>query len=175
MKVQGQFKRRAHIASLILVHIGVGQRCRALNVESPALLPTTSTRNVPAGRWMKGQGKGGRRAHIISEVVMDIAAFKVSHCVERDIDATALPVTRARSLRGALDRYKWVQFARKLSPRAATIHTANSEHTIGALGSRSIQKASRQCQPDYCTRWCWSALPCPRWRVPRPPANHEHT
>eukprot|EP00964_Phaeocystis_antarctica_P107180 scaffold71942_cov69-Phaeocystis_antarctica.AAC.2 len=53
MKVQGIFKRRAHLASLILVHVRVGQRCRARDVESSAVLPTMSTRNVPAGRWRK--------------------------------------------------------------------------------------------------------------------------
>ena len=49
MTLQGQFKRRAHIASLIIVHVGVGQRCRAPDGESPALLPIMSTRNVSAG------------------------------------------------------------------------------------------------------------------------------
>ena len=48
--VQGNFRRRAHIVSFIRVHVGVGQRCRAEDVyiESPAKLPTMSTRNVPA-------------------------------------------------------------------------------------------------------------------------------
>ena len=36
-RVQGRFNRWAHVVSLILVHGGVGQRCRALDVESPAL------------------------------------------------------------------------------------------------------------------------------------------
>eukprot|EP00964_Phaeocystis_antarctica_P089736 scaffold57308_cov59-Phaeocystis_antarctica.AAC.2 len=45
-----KFRTRAHKASLISVQVGVGQRCRALDVESPAILPTMSTRNVPAGR-----------------------------------------------------------------------------------------------------------------------------
>jgi hypothetical protein len=44
---------------------------------------------------MKGQGKGGRQAHISSGVVMDIAAFKVSHSV--DSDATTLQAARAKS------------------------------------------------------------------------------
>jgi len=45
------FRKRAHISScLILVHVGVGQRCCARDEESPAILPTMSTRNVPAGR-----------------------------------------------------------------------------------------------------------------------------
>ena len=37
------------------------------------------------------------QADIISGVVMDIAAFKVSHSVERDNDTTALRAARARS------------------------------------------------------------------------------
>ena len=39
---------------------------------------------------MKVQGKGRRQAHVISRVVMDIAAFKISHSVGSDIDTTAL-------------------------------------------------------------------------------------
>ena len=46
--------------------------------------------NVPSGRWMKVQGKGRRQAHVSSRVVMDIAAFKISHSVGGDIDTTAL-------------------------------------------------------------------------------------
>ena len=53
MKVQGMFERRADIGSLIAVHVGVDQRCRAFDVESSAPLPNMSTRNVPLGRWMK--------------------------------------------------------------------------------------------------------------------------
>ena len=43
MRAQARFKRRAHPISLILVHVGVGQRCRAPDKESPAALPTMST------------------------------------------------------------------------------------------------------------------------------------
>ena len=39
---------------------------------------------------MKVQGEFKMQAHIISAVVMDIAAFKVCHSVEIDIDAAAL-------------------------------------------------------------------------------------
>ena len=46
---------------------------------------------------MKVQGEFKMRAHKISGVVMDIAAFKVSHSVGIDIDATALRAARARS------------------------------------------------------------------------------
>ena len=44
------------------------------------------------------------QAHIKSTVVMDIAAFKVSHSI--DIDAAALRAARARSKSiGAMERY----------------------------------------------------------------------
>eukprot|EP00964_Phaeocystis_antarctica_P074240 scaffold45596_cov72-Phaeocystis_antarctica.AAC.2 len=47
---------------------------------------------------------------------------------------------------------------------------------VQRVSIRKAQKASTPAaQPDYRTRWCWSALPCPRCRVPRHPANHEHT
>ena len=46
---------------------------------------------------MQVQGKFKMQAHITSGVVMDIAAFKVSHSVGIDKDATALRAARARS------------------------------------------------------------------------------
>ena len=53
---------------------------------------------------MKVQGKFKMQAHIISGVVMDVAAFKVSHSTDVNIDATALRIARARlSSIGALD------------------------------------------------------------------------
>ena len=53
MTSQGQFNVQTHLVSLVLVHVGVGQRCcaSARDVEPPAILPTMSTRNVPAGRY----------------------------------------------------------------------------------------------------------------------------
>jgi hypothetical protein len=51
---------------------------------------TPPTVSIPLGRWMKVQGKFKMQAHIISSVVVDIAAFKVSHSVRCDIDATTL-------------------------------------------------------------------------------------
>jgi hypothetical protein len=65
------------------------------------------------------------QAHRRSGVVMDIAAFKVSHCVGSDIDATTLQAEKARSA------------------------------CIGAMDemSRKVQKASTQMQlPRSCTR-----------------------
>ena len=46
---------------------------------------------------MKVQGRFRMQAHITSGVVMDIAAFKVSHSAVIDTDATALRAARARS------------------------------------------------------------------------------
>ena len=47
---------------------------------------------------MQVQGKFKMQAHIIrSDVVMDVAAFEVSHSVGSDIDATTLRAARARS------------------------------------------------------------------------------
>ena len=46
---------------------------------------------------MKVQGKFKMQAHIMSSVVMDVAAFKVSHSIGIDIDTTALRAARARS------------------------------------------------------------------------------
>jgi len=46
---------------------------------------------------MKVQGKFKMQAHILSGVVMDVAAFKIGHSVGCDIDATALRAARARS------------------------------------------------------------------------------
>ena len=53
---------------------------------------------------MKVQVKFKMQAHISSGVVMDIAAFKVSHSSRIDIDATALRAPRAgSSTTGALE------------------------------------------------------------------------
>jgi hypothetical protein len=104
---------------LILVHVGVGQRCRALDEEPPTMLPIKSTSNLPLGRWMKVQGT--LQAHIISGVVMDIAAFKVSHSV--DTDATALRAARVRSKSiGAMERYMRGFDSAQNSRCPATIH-----------------------------------------------------
>ena len=46
---------------------------------------------------MKVQGKFKMQTHPPCGVVMDIAAFKVSHSAGIDIDATALRAARARS------------------------------------------------------------------------------
>ena len=72
----------------------------------PPCQPKERARNVPGsrGRWMKVQVKFKMQAHIISGVVMDIAAFKVSH--SEDNNAATLQAARARSSSiGTMERY----------------------------------------------------------------------
>ena len=75
---------------------------------------------------MKVQGKFKMQAHIISGVVMDVAAFKVSHSAGiHDIDATALRAARARSssIHRAMERYAFVgSIRRKTHLALRTIH-----------------------------------------------------
>eukprot|EP00964_Phaeocystis_antarctica_P004982 scaffold2716_cov64-Phaeocystis_antarctica.AAC.7 len=135
------------VQSLIVVHVGVGQRCRALDVESPTILPTVSTRNVPTGRWIHAQKKFKRRAHIVSLISVDVGVGQ--RCRASDVESSA---------------------------RLPTMSTRNVPTGRWKKGPGNVQKASAQILPRFGTRWCWSALPwhCPRCRAPRPPANHEH-
>jgi hypothetical protein len=68
---------------------------------------------------MKVQGQFKMLKHRSRGVVMDIAAFKVSHSVGTDIDATtALRAARARSSsihRGNGTLHAWVRFGAKLT------------------------------------------------------------
>ena len=72
---KGGFNRRAHI-SLILVHVGFGQhgRAPASDEEPPAILRTMSTRDVPAGCWMRAQARFNRRAHFSSLILVHVGA-----------------------------------------------------------------------------------------------------
>ena len=64
MKVQGMLKRRAHLTSLVRVHVGVDQPCRALDVKSSAPLPTMSTRvTFQRGDGTLHMGSIRRKAH----------------------------------------------------------------------------------------------------------------
>ena len=70
---------------------------------APELTPychnTPQNSEHTSGAMDDSSGKGSKvQAHIISGVVMDSTAFKVSHCVGCDINATALPAARARSV-----------------------------------------------------------------------------
>ena len=71
--------------SIVRIHVGVYQRCRAIDFESPAL----QAKKRSIGAMDESSGKGSMmQAHIISGVVMDITAFEVNHSADKD--ATAL-------------------------------------------------------------------------------------
>ena len=58
---------RAHLASLIIVHVGVGQRCRAVDGESPALPAerTSVTFQVQGGAGRKVlEGSESKRTYV---------------------------------------------------------------------------------------------------------------
>ena len=48
----------------------------------PTLPRHTANSEDTIGRWMEVQGKFKMQAHLISGVVMDIAAYEVSHSVD---------------------------------------------------------------------------------------------
>ena len=170
-----QLKRLAHISRFVRIHIGVGQRCYAIDAESSTLpgkasaalvtfqrgdggnvadgskckhshtaVPksraraqqSVSSRVSSMGQWMMTvqgmfkrqtnspiilrthkaaysqfsgameESSGQVQAHPRSGVVMDTAAFKVSHSVVSNRDATALRAVIARSSSiGAMERY----------------------------------------------------------------------
>ena len=72
---------------------------------------------------MKVQGRFKTEAHSISGVVMDVAAFKVSHCIEFDIDATPLRAARVRSSSigsmGGDERYTCVRALDEMSQKGS--------------------------------------------------------
>ena len=65
---------------------------------------------------MKDQGEFKMQAHPLSGVVMDIAAFAVSHSVGIDIDATALRAGRARSSSRWMKVKCWQENSHRISP-----------------------------------------------------------
>ena len=94
----GSSGTRIHVA-LRTKEQGVSNSVGRWNVthgfDSQESSPTATTHiakvSIPVGRWMNVQGKCSKmQAHITSSVVMDVAAFKVGHCIGCDRDATAL-------------------------------------------------------------------------------------
>ena len=82
---------------------------------------------------MKVQGRFKTEAHSISGVVMDVAAFKVSHCIGFDIDATPLRAARVRSSSiGAME-----EMSGKV--QTASTHTLQCQSREHAHSSRSVQ------------------------------------
>ena len=100
---------------------------------------------------MEVQGEFKMQAHITSSVVVDIAAFKVSHCVVSDIDATTLQAKKARSA----SMGRWMICHRRFKMQTLTYCNAKVVSTRTAVGqfkgqfkgamdemSRKVQNAS---------------------------------
>ena len=108
------------------------------------------------------------QAHILSGVVMDVAALKVSHCVGVDMDATTLQPARARSSSiRAMERYM-LGFDSAQNSRSP----ANSEQTSEAMDESSKEQLKRRAhfgslirvhvgvdQPHYAIHSKSSTLP----------------
>ena len=100
----------------------------------PPCQPKERARNVigSRGRWIKVQTQLKMEAHRIGDVVMDVAAFKVSHSV--DIDATAV----SHSVVGPT------------ALRAARAMSSCSGAMEESSGKASTQKSQRCCH-GYCS------------------------
>ena len=79
------------------------------------------------------------QAHVRSRVVMDIAAFKISHSVGIDKDATALRAVRARSSSiGAMDEmFRQGHRRRAHIPCTVRIHVGVNQRCCAAMDVES--------------------------------------
>ena len=103
---------RAHPASLIIVYVGVGQHCRAQDVESPAL-PTTSTRTFQRGNGTLHVGSIMHKTHALPRHITDngcnvfvhLAPIEVGNATRTDEKSSALQKESKHVKRssGALD------------------------------------------------------------------------
>ena len=101
---KGKSRRRAHIDSLISVHVGVGQRCRARDVEPPTRLPIMSTHIVSAGRWVKVQGMVNASTHICCYVLVHVGVGQRCRACAQDVESPAiLPTMSTRNVPAVLN------------------------------------------------------------------------
>jgi hypothetical protein len=90
-----------------------------------------ATSQFKRGQWMQVQVKFKMQGHIKSGVVMDVAAFKVSHSVDKD--AAALRASRARSKSiGTMD-----EMSQKV--RNANTHLLRRQNHEDAHSNRSVK------------------------------------
>jgi hypothetical protein len=94
MQVQGKFKMKAHIIiSSVVMDVTAFKvsHSAGIDIDATTALRATRARSSSKGAMDESSGKFKMKAHIISSVVMDVAAFKVGNSVWKiDIDATAL-------------------------------------------------------------------------------------
>ena len=100
-------------------------------------------RNVPS--MDESSGKGSKmQAHRSSGVVMDIAAFKASHCVGCDTDTTALRAARANVKHQRGNGTLRMGSIRGKAHRLPDNAQGNGQHFSGAMDELSgkVQSAS---------------------------------
>ena len=105
---------QTHPVSIVVMDVGAFKvgRSTSCDRDAAALRAGRARGSVPLGRWKKVQGQFKMHAHrTSSSVVMDIAAFKVSHCPNLNSDATALRAARMRSSSIGEERQQKVQRA----------------------------------------------------------------
>ena len=140
----------------VRIHVGVGQRCRADDVESPALQAKSRARNIPSGRWKKRLGRfkmqaltrcdaevvSTRTQQSVSSRVSSVGRWNVTHGF--DSRESSRPATDTRGdgqhTSGAMERYTWVRFAGKLTHCHKT-HIAKVSIPLGQ--SRTCQGGSK--------------------------------
>ena len=159
---------RAHLLpSLVVVHVGVGQRCRAPDGESPAPLPTMSTRDVPAGRWMRAQGRFNRRAHPVSPVLVHVGVGQRCRAAIKDEESRSapLPSTSAhtfilkRSFNREHTKRAQLRFERVLDEGSKKVQQARAHlaspilvHVGAGQRCRAIDGESTATLPQPCAR-----------------------
>ena len=154
-KCLGKGRRPAYITRFVRIHVGVGQRGRAQDVESPALrvkkhervtfhrgngtrgsiveltschTSTCAAVSIPLGRWKKGSGRFRKQAHICCLVLVHIRVDQRRFASRVNNDTTTLRATRAKSSSiGAMERYMRGFDSAHNSRSPATTHH-NSEH-----------------------------------------------
>ena len=106
---------------------------------TPCHTTHTATVSTPAGRWIKLQGN-------------ECSKGKHSR-------STAHKQGKQRKFSGAMERYKWVRFAEKSSPRPATTHRKTVSVPVGRWNVTRVGSIRRKTHEA----------------LPRHTANSEHT
>ena len=157
MKVQGMFKRRAHIVSLVLVHVGVGQCCRARDGKSPSLPGRASECTSRSSRcWRKDPDKGRRRAHRGSLIRIHVGVDQRCCATNPEPPAT-LPTTSTRNVPTGRWNIPCLGSIRRKTHGPLPRHTTNSEHTIGAMERYTWVRFAGKLTPCHTHIWQQSA------------------
>ena len=99
----------------------------------------------------ESSGKGSKmQAHPISDVVMDIAAFKVSHSVVHDRDTTALQAKKRVTFHGG-DGTLHIGFDQPESSPPATDTYGDGQHTSG--DGANVWEGSK-CKHSHSAKSC---------------------